>query len=149
MLSCKGSANELRVGKNHVFNPMRSWDREGRTECRFRIWIRKRSKLSEKTIAAMELGREFVGEFQFWSGQDALDAVIFVEDEMFERWCVLLPAMCDKMSATITIALDQNFSERLTIGDESQVTWNVAEKEEPSKAKIRGWKLELTNHLLK
>lgn len=140
MLTCKRSElNELLIGKNHVFNPIAKWNTEGRTECRFRIWMRRRSKLSEKAIKAMELGSDSVGKLQFWKEQDALDALVFVEDAMFERWCVVFLSMRHKMSATITIALDQNFSERRTVGDESHVTWNVAEEAAVSEARIRNW----------
>lgn len=150
MLSGKGSElNELLIGKNHIFNPLSKWDTQGRAECRFRIWMRRRSRLSEKAIESTGLKGDTVGELQFWEEQDALDAVIFVEDDMFERWSIAFPSMRHKISAEITITPDQNFSDRRTVGDESHITWNIAEGATVSKARIRGWKLELTNHLWK
>jgi hypothetical protein len=149
MLSCKGSElNRLLLGKSHVFNSACT-DAEERTECRFRIWMRRSGKLSAKAIEAMRLGSDCVGQLQFWKDQDTLDACIFVEDAMFERWSVALLSMRHQISATVTIGLDQNFSERYIIGDESHVTWNLVEGETPSKAKIRAWNLELTNRLWK
>lgn len=149
MLSCKGSElNRLLIGNSHVFNS--AWtDAEGRTECRFRIWMRRRSRLTEKAIEAMGLGSDSVGQLQFWKDQNSLDACIFVEDAMFERWSVAFLSMRHQISAMVTIGLDQNFSERYSIGDESHVTWNIAEGETPSKARIRGWTFELTNRLWK
>lgn len=150
MLSCKGSElNELLIGKNHIFNRLSNRDAHGRTECRFRIWIRRRSGLGEKATEAMGLGRDSVGELRFYEEQDALDAVIFIKDEMFERWSIAFLSMRHKISAEVTLALDQNFSDRLIVGDESHITWNTVDGSTVSKARIRGWKLELTNHLWK
>jgi hypothetical protein len=140
MLSCRGSElNELLIGKNHIFNPLSKWDTQGRVECRFRIWMRRRSRRSEKAIEATGLVGDTVGELQFWPEQDALDAKIFVEDEMFERWSIAFLSMRHKISAEITIAPDQNFSDRRTVGDESQITWNTAPDVTVSKARIRRW----------
>lgn len=150
MLSCKGSeVNELLIGKNHIFNPLRKWDTQGRVECRFRIWMRRRSRLSEKAIEAMGLAGDTIGELQFWPKQDSLDANIFVEGEMFERLSIAFLSTRHKISAEVTIAPDQSFSDRRTVGDESHITWNTAEDATVSKARIRGWKFELTNHLCK
>lgn len=150
MLSCKGSElNELLIGKNHIFNPLIKWDTQGRAECRYRIWMRRRGRLSEKAIESMGLKGDAVGELQFWEEQDSLEANIFVEDQMFERWSIAFPSMRHKISAEITIALDQNFSDHRMVGDESHITWNVAEGATVSKARIRSWKFELTNQLWK
>lgn len=150
MLSCRGSElNELLIGKRHVFNPLSKWDTQGRTECRFRIWMRKRSKLSEKAVEAIALGKDSVGELKLYEEQDALDAVIFVEDEMVERWSIALLSLRHRISAEVTLALDQSFSDRRMVGDESHISWNTAEGATVSKARIRRWKFELTNHLWK
>jgi hypothetical protein len=150
MLSCTGSElNELLIGKDHTFSPVGERGTQGRTECRFRIWMRRRSGLSEKAVEVMGLGVDTVGELQFWEKQDSLDANIFVKDEMFERWSVAFLSMRHKISAEVTIAPDQSFSDQCIVGDESHITWNTVEGATVSKARILGYKFELTNHLWK
>jgi hypothetical protein len=150
MLSCRGSElNTLLIGRNHIFNPPFRWDTEGRTDCSFRIWARRRSNLSEEASQRIGLGGDSVGEFKFWKELNSLEANIFIEDAMFERWTFAFLSMRHKISATITIALDQGFSERRTVGDESSVTWNIDGSATVSTARIRGWDFELTNRLWK
>jgi len=83
MLCCKGSdLNELLIGKDHIFNPLDKWSAKGRTECDFKICVRRSSRLSEKAIESMGLGGESVGEVQFWKDQNLLEAEICVEDDL-------------------------------------------------------------------
>jgi hypothetical protein len=136
----------LEIGKTHIFaheNEIRIVS--DRKRCGLKIYVKRRSLLSEERIAKIGLGKEKIGLLGFYPDHAArdfvpsrpasLEASVFVNDQMFET--IVSAVLAGRKAELIYLYIEKK--ETLEFGwepDGSRLIWKIDDATKPSYVNI-------------
>ena len=146
----------LEIGKTHTFaheNDIRVGS--NRKRCGLKIYVKRRSSLSEKHVAKIGLGEDKIGELGFYPDHAAkdfvpgrpasLEANVFVADRLFET--IVSAVLAGRKAELIYLYIEKK--ETLEYGwepDGSRLIWKIDDATKPSYVNVPQLEIRFALH---
>ena len=157
ILECRAAEQSgvFEIGENHVFAD-ESQIRPGnkRRSCAFRLYIRRRSCLTEKRIAKLGLSDEKIGELGFYPDYEqrdfvparpaSLEAFVFVGDQTFDGLTNTLQAGGKTESIFVYLKERKGILEFGWEPDGSRMVWKIDDATKPAYVDVTELQMRLS-----